>query len=331
MNTKLTTITLTTTAMLFFFMAAFAQQQQSSTDMRAIARKLIPQINDAYAGVEPVEVSRRYIRFHITDDFGKEQDLKMYRYERPAAAADFVLANDNMILRCFALNRGTGALTAAELPFELPRPAQFNKEEFDDEHSYWRIDGSFSEKGDILITASPGMSYLCSIIAIHDGKGGFTIYKRAGYDYMSFGITEDDAEKEKYVQNIVRPNFQRINAIPKWTRTEEGVCSVSPTEDAKLVLYYSQNGLEKIVAKLNDKTYDRVIEYYFLDGLLSFVYDVNTQSGTKTERRWYLKNNTCFRGIGDNGKKLTSTQIDAEFLNDKGAYPYYTLFLFSAF
>ena len=317
---------------LFFFTASFAQQPQSlDADMRTIARQLITETYDAYVDTEPAEVTSRYIRFRIRDDEGNKQDLKMYRYECPDAEADFVLVDDCLMLRCFTLERKSGTLTAAELPFELLPPSQFNKEEFDEEHSYWRVNGNFSEKGDIVITASPGMSYLCLMLAQHDGKGGFKLHRRAGYDFVSFEITGDDAEKEKYVQNIVRPNFQRINAITKWALTEEGLCLVSSIEHAKLVFYYSHNGLEKIVAKLNDKTYDRVIEYYFLDGLLSFVFDVNTQSGVKTERRWYLKNNTCFRGIGDNGKKLTPAQIEAEFLNDSGAYSYYTLFLRSEF
>ena len=317
---------------LFFFTSAFAQQPQSlDADMRTIAHALIAEIYNTYDDVEPAEVTSRYIRFRIRDDEGNKQELNMYWYERPAGATDIVLVNNYLMLRCFTFNRNTGALTAAELPFELLPPSQFNKDEFDEDHNYWRVNGSFSEKGDILITASPGMSYLCSILARHDGNGGFTLHRRAGYDFVSFEIAEDNAEKEKYVQNVVRPNFQRINAITKWTWVEEGLCLIGSTEHAKLVLYYSHNGLEKIVAKLNDKTYDRVIEYYFLDGLLSFVYDVTIQSGTKTERRWYLKNNTCFRGIGDNGKKLTPSQIEAEFLNDKGAYSYYTLFLFSDF
>ena len=260
-----------------------------------------------------------------------EQDLKMYRYECLAPATDFVLAVDNRMLRCFALDRESGVLADAELPFELLSPMQFNKEEFDEEHGYWRVDGYFYEYGDIMITASPSMSYLCSMIALYDGKGGFNLYRRAGYDFISFEITKDNAETEIYVQNFIRPNFQRINAITDWAWVEKGAWPVSATQDANLVLYYSQNGLEKMVAKLNDKTSDRVIEYYFLDGLLSFVYEVTTQSGVKTERRWYLKNNTCFRGLGDKGKKLTPTQIEAEFLSDKGAYSYYTLFLFSTF
>ena len=318
--------------LLFFFAVAFAQQSKSAdNDIRAIAFKLIAEFYDEYVNVEPAEASSRHICFRITDDDGNEQELTMYKYERPDATTDFVLVDEYRMLRCFELDRKTGALAAAELPFKLLPPSQFNKEEFDEEHGYWRVDGSFSENGDILITASPGMSYLCSMVALHDGKGGFNLYRRAGYGFVTFEITEDNGEKEKYVKNIVRPNFQRINAITKWAWVEKGTCLISYTEQANLVFYYSHSGLEKIVAKLNDKSCDRVIEYYFLDGLLSFVYDVTTRSGAKTERRWYMKNNTCFRGIDGNGKKLTSTQIEAEFLSDKGAYPYYTLFLFSVF
>ena len=213
--------------------------------MRTIDCTLISENYDAYADSEPAELTSRYIRFRIRDEEGNKEDLKIYRYERPDAETDFVLVDDERMLRCFTLNRNTGALTAAELPFELLPPAQFNNEEFDEEHGYWRVNGDFSEKGDILITASPGMSYLCSMVARHDGKSGFTLYKRAGYDFVSIEITNDNAEKEKYVQNIVRANFQRINAIAKWTWVEEGFCFVNSTEGANLVFYYSNSGLEK--------------------------------------------------------------------------------------
>ena len=326
------TIFLIFMAAILYFATAFAHQVRSSdTNMQTIAHALILEINEAYMGVEPAEVSSKYIRFSITDEQGNNEDLKVYKYENPAGATDFVLVSDQLTLRCFALDRETGKLTATELPFELLRPAQFNKEHFDEDHGYWRVNGAFSKNGDILITASPGMSYICAMVARHDGKGGFTLHRRAGYDFVSFEITKDDAEKEKYVQNVVRPNFQRINTITKWDWTEKGLCSVGSAEHASLVFYYSCSGLEKIVAKMNDNIYDRVIEYYFLDGLLSFVYDVTTQSGTKTERRWYLENNTCFRGVGDDSKKITPTQIETEFLNDKGAYLYYTSFLNSVF
>ena len=316
------------------FSTVFAQQSDiinTVSDMRAVARMLITENYDAYASVEPVEIGNRHIRFRISGDEGSNQDLTMYRFERPAAELDFVMVDDGRMLRCFALNRNTGALTAAELPFELLPPSQFNNEEFDKEHSYWRVTGSFSQKGDILITASPGMSYLCSMFAQHDGKGGFNIYRRAGYDFVSFNITDDDAEMEKYVQNVVRPNFRRINTINKWELVEEGMVLVGSAERANLTFYYSSGTLEKMIAKMNDKNFNRVIEFYFLDGLLSFVYEVTTQSVVKNERRWYLKNNTCFRGIGNNGKKLLPAQIEEEFLNNKGAYKYYSLFLFYVF
>ena len=312
---------------IFFFTTTFSRESQSlDSDMRSIARVLIPEINDAYVDIEPFEVTNRYIHFTVIDDWGSSHYLKMRLYKRPAAATDFVIVDDSRMLSCFSLDRQTEALTATELPFELLPPSTFNNK-FDDGHDYWRVNGDFSENGDIVITASPGMSYLCTMVAFHDGEGCFTLYKRAGYDFVSFEITTDDAEKEIYVQNVVRPNFQRINAITKWSLIEEGRCVVGSAEQINLIFYYSQSKLEKIVAKVNDKSNERVIEYYFLDGLLSFVYDTTTQSGAKSEHRWYLSNNSCFRGIGNNGKKLTPSQIEAEFLNDNGAYLYYTLFL----
>jgi len=116
-----------------------------------------------------------------------------------------------------------------------------------------------------------------------------------------------------------------MNAINQWEYVEEK--ERTAPEVAMFTCYYSDNGLEKMVAGIAGATRLSVIEYYFLDGQLSFIYDVTTRPGasaTKTERRWYLKGATCIRGIGDNGVKLTPAQIEKEFINsDTGAFTLY--------
>jgi hypothetical protein len=75
-----------------------------------------------------------------------------------------------------------------------------------------------------------------------------------------------------------------------------------------------------MVARLSNETNSSVIEYYFLDGKLSFIYDITTKTdtNTKTERRWYMKGNSIFRGIGNNGIKLTQEEMEAEFFGENG-------------
>jgi len=268
----------------------------------------------------------------MQDKEGGSATLQVYRYTRPAAASDLALItydiHDAPIaswLKCFAIDRKTGAFTEAEIPFTLLPASQFNREAFAEDQTYWRAGYTIFDNGNVLIDASPGMAWSCLMLVRHDEKGAFRLFRRAGYDAVNMEITADDAETEKYVQSVVRPNFQRINAINQWEYVEEKE-RPSP-EVATLTCYYSDNGLEKMVAGIAGATRQSVIEYYFLDGQLSFIYDVTTRQGasaTKTERRWYLNAATCIRGIGDNGAKLTPAQIEKEFLDsDTGAFSLY--------
>ena len=339
------TLFLTAVATLLAVAGSFGQQQ-SKNDIQAIARTLgaqIPEIDGKPEYSKPIESGDNYLRCFTN----KGAELQIYRYKR-SAATDLVLisydAPDVPIaawLKCFTCDRKTGALIAAELPFEIPAASHFDKEEFGEDHSYWRVSYRIFDNGNILILGSPGMAYLCVMFVRWDGKDGFTLYKRAGYDYMNFEIAADNAETEKYVQKVVRPNFQRINAVAKWMWVEEEKILKGSLKGAIVTRYYSGNGLEKMVLEYSCDIFESVIEYYFLEQrrLLSFVYnktkrytkspkDVNfnpEKDFTLEERRWYLKDNSCFRGIGNDGKKLTPAQIQDEFLNnDKwGGYKTY--------
>jgi len=324
-----------TTAALFFLTASFGQQQAQS-DMTTLARAVIGQIPDIddIAGEPDILGENFYCHNAQYPDIGIA-NLQIYRYKRPAEATDLALvafeAADFPVaswLKCFTIDRKTGTLTGTEPPFELLRPNRFGYD-FGEEQDYWNITYRIFDTGNVLITANPGMSCRCMMLVRWDGRESFTLFRRAGYDfYVETGV--DDAETERYVRNVVRPNFQRINAIGKWAYTEEKEVADILTEGAALTYYYSADGLEKIVARrINNQTGRKTVEYYFIDGTLSFIYDVSTRfvaSGTpvQTEHRWYLKGNTLIRSIGDNGQKLTPAQIEEEFMDrDKGAFALY--------
>ena len=320
-----------TTALLVW--AAALGQQTSKSDMTAIVRLLAAQISEINGTIgQPDKMGENYFRCDMQDKEGGSATLQVYRYKRPAEAADLVLITYDIHdfpmaawLKCYTHDRKSGAFAEVEIPFTLLPASQFNKEEFEEEHGYWRTEYTFLDNGNVLIDASPGMAWHCWMLVRHDGKGNFRLFRRAGYDAVNMEIVADNAETEKYVQNVVRPNFQRINAINTWEYVEEKE-RPSP-QSATLTYYYSNSGLEKIVAKIDDQTNLSVVEYYFLDGSLSFIYGVTTRLGasaTKTERRWYLNGATCIRGIGDNGAKLTPAQIEKEFLDsDTGAFTLY--------
>ena len=332
-------LTVTTVVALLISPASYSQQPASQSGITSIARKVATQIPEIKGRLnEPAEQTDHFLRYNIKGENGRI-DLQIYHYKRPAMPTDWVVAAYDVPdfpaaggIEWFTYDRKTGTLAATATPFELLPPSLFDKEEFGDDPGYWRTSYSFCENGNIVISASPGMSYYCYMLARWNGKDGFTLFKRAGFDSSDMEIAADNAETEKYVQNVVRPNFQRINAIKKWEYVETKESFDLSTEGAELTYYYSADGLEKMVAKVNGETYGNVTEYYFLDGRLFFIYDNLTKYGapryydgpktpdTKVERRWYLKGNKCVRGIGDNGKKLTRKQITEEFLgsDDRG-------------
>ena len=202
-------------------------------------------------------------------------------------------------------NPNTGTLTETDLPFTIPPAHEFDSEEFDEEQTYWRSEYTICKNGDVVISASPSMNAICVTLAHRDKNGSFTLYKR-GIDFSYGEPVEDDDAAEKYVQNAIRPNFQRINAMNKWAWIDTKTVEDITPQETTLTYYYSENGLEKIVAKLQNET----VEYYFLDRYLSFIY---SKSDAGEERRWYVKKGSCFRGIGDNGKKLSPDARETEY------------------
>jgi hypothetical protein len=69
----------------------------------------------------------------------------------------------------------------------------------------------------------------------------------------------------------IRENFKRINSIDKWESMNTKELWES-SEGGQVNYYYSKQGLEKIVAHQFGETGQLLIEYYLLNGKLSFVF-----------------------------------------------------------
>ena len=334
MNKQMKTFPLTVVTALLV-VAAYGQGQQhqpkqGQTGIVAITRALaahVPEISDDYEVKN--ESHTNYLWYYTTgmDEYGLEANkkLQIYRYERPASASDLVVVSyfneleepSHPGLRWFEYNRQTGVLKEARQPFTIPLPVAFNKKLEAD--NYWRMDYQISSDGNILINANPDMNGVCiAAVCWNKTKGDFTFYKRGVFVPVTT-VGEDNATAEQYVRDIVRPNYQRINNITNWTYTEEKERFDMALENALLTYYYSGNELEKIVARFKGEPYSCVIEYYLLDGHLSFIHDITryTASGETVERRWYFRGDTCIRGLGDKGEKMTPTQIKEEFLGNE--------------
>jgi hypothetical protein len=308
-----------TAAAMLILTASYGQQPDN--DVESIARRLATQIPEIDGElIRSWDICEHYFQCNAKGAEHENVKLQFYRYERPTETSDLVLVTYDpdfpieVWLKCFACDRKTGMFTEVELPFKILPASAFDKAEFDEEQVYWHTNYTIFENGNVVIDASASMSYHCIMLAVWDSKGDFKLHKVAGFDAMKMETGEDNDEMEQYVRKVIRPNFERINAIKKWA-------SIVKNESMNLdvTYYFSAGGLEKIVAGRWGGG-EGLGEYYFLDGRLSFIYDITVLPDAKTERRWYLKGDTCFRGIGNNGKKLTPAQIEEEFLgnNDEG-------------
>ena len=287
---------------------------------------LIPSITGEVGKPDKVGENFFFRTFQVEE--GLTATLQVYRYKRPAADTDWLFVSHKLhevapesFLNCYALNRQTGAITQIELPFDIPSPSRFNKEEYDENQDYHRIEYTISENGNVLILASPGMGSYCVMLLKWDGKSNFSLFKRSSYDSW-MEVDDNYPDSDLYIQNVIRPNVQRINTTSTWDFIEEKEHFDFSIEGASLTYYYSARILEKIVAKIFDQTGSKTVEFFFLNTKLSFVYEVTTfKSGTKTERRWYLNGGYIIRGIGDNGVKLSFDQMNQEFCNrDNGTF-----------
>lgn len=279
---------------------------------------------------------------------GGNTRLQMYLYANPKIENDYVIVSlDNSAapaaawLKCYLYDCNTKDLTQTDLPFDIPTAGRFDKDEFAESQNYWRIAGKISDDGRIVITASPAMSVCCIISVEWLDNASFWTYKRGIYDHINMNVTAGNAETEEYVKSIIRPNFQRINDTKNWTKVEKIETFDLSLEGATITYYYSNNELEKIVAKVFGETYNSVIEYYLLHNRLSFIYerkevytkyfmdedfDIN-KDFELDETRWYIKDNVCFRAIGNEGKRLTTEEMKNRFFGNPGyndgAYTFY--------
>jgi hypothetical protein len=70
----------------------------------------------------------------------------------------------------------------------------------------------------------------------------------------------------------IRENFRRINAVKQWSEVRERTLWET-TEGGDARFYYAGGSLEKVVTRQYGETFQELVEYYLLDGQLSFVFE----------------------------------------------------------
>ncbi len=87
-------------------------------------------------------------------------------------------------------------------------------------------------------------------------------------------INEKDPTSSKSLKNRLKPiqtNFKRINSMTKWTSVKKKDIEGESAEGGETTFYYTDKGLEKIIARHYGEMGQALIEYYLLNGQLSFV------------------------------------------------------------
>lgn len=92
---------------------------------------------------------------------------------------------------------------------------------------------------------------------------------------LTESLNKEDSSSNEYLAEKLQPirdNFKRINSIARWTRVDEQ--DIDNAGEGGYVKYFYRKGkLEKLVARYFGETYQQLVEYYLLNGELSFVFD----------------------------------------------------------
>lgn len=89
-------------------------------------------------------------------------------------------------------------------------------------------------------------------------------------------FNEKDTTKVENLKDRLKPiqaNFKRINSITKWTSVEKRSIEGESAEGGEAVFYYTNKNLEKVIARHYGEMGQVLIEYYLLNGQLSFVFE----------------------------------------------------------
>lgn len=87
---------------------------------------------------------------------------------------------------------------------------------------------------------------------------------------VDFYGTQQDKLKE---YGAIAKNFKQLNSITKWHKILKKEDMDQSLEGGEVKYFYSKKRLEKIVAIYYGEAGKSIVEYYFLNGKISFVYE----------------------------------------------------------
>ncbi|UHO37031.1 hypothetical protein H5J24_14820 [Chryseobacterium capnotolerans] len=121
------------------------------------------------------------------------------------------------------------------------------------------------------------------LITFHLGYAGNCLPKMAAFSVIQKDTTrikesrnEEDIQANEYLKDRLKPiqaNFKRINSITQWTAIKKKIIEGESAEGGEAAYYYKGNRLEKIMARHYGEMGQLLIEYYLMNGKLSFVFE----------------------------------------------------------
>lgn len=121
------------------------------------------------------------------------------------------------------------------------------------------------------------------LITFHLGYAGNCLPKMAVFSVIQQDTTrikesrnEEDIQANEYLKDRLKPiqaNFKRINSITQWTAIKKKSIEGESAEGGEAAYYYKGNRLEKIMARHYGEMGQLLIEYYLMNGKLSFVFE----------------------------------------------------------
>lgn len=119
---------------------------------------------------------------------------------------------------------------------------------------------------------------LGSVYAQKSGDQASVFFTTKAKDTVKINETfnENDTTNRKGLQKQLKPiqsNFKRINSITKWTSVKKKNIEGESAEGGEATFYYTDKGLEKVIARHYGEMGQKLIEYYLLNGQLSFVFE----------------------------------------------------------
>ncbi|WP_426477705.1 hypothetical protein ACP3T3_21275 [Chryseobacterium sp. CBSDS_008] len=110
------------------------------------------------------------------------------------------------------------------------------------------------------------------------GDQASVFFTAKGQDTVKIGepYNEKDTTGSKSLKNRIKPiqaNFKSINSVTKWTSVKKKDIEGESAEGGEATFYYMDRGLQKVIAKHYGEMGQKLIEYYLLNGQLSFVFE----------------------------------------------------------